>query len=63
MNGYLKDVLIAKDVPAEVKVALANYLITAKAPVPTATVTKAIGTASGSGDTNLNVTPVSTRFR
>jgi hypothetical protein len=63
MNGYLKDVLIAKDVPAEVKVALANYLITAKAPIPTPTVTKAIGTASGSGDTNLNVTPVSTRFR
>lgn len=52
--------LVAPDVPTDVKVALTKYLVTAKAPASLPTVTKSVGTAAGSGSDGMDVKPVST---
>lgn len=48
-EGYIAEVLTSKDCPAEVKIAVAQYLTKQKAPKPAPVSTKTVGAASALG--------------
>lgn len=56
-EGYMKDVMISPDVPAEVKIKLAEYMTKAKPNAPQPYKTSVVGASAGGGDDLENVKP------
>ena len=59
-EGYMKDVMISPDVPAEVKIELAKYMAKAKPNTPQPYKTATIGASSGGGGDLSTVKPEAT---